>query len=283
MMWRTHHAGIWPAVAAWLFLLGASADLADAETQSRRLRVEYLTPKVSKQQSIYDLLRERRALEQLQKLFSPFRLPIDLILKTAGCDGIANAWYERGSVTLCYELLDAIRQPMPNSTAWAGITQNDAAVGQFIYIAGHEIGHAIFDLLDVPLLGREEDAADQFSTYFMLRLGHDQARQLIFGAAYYFKKHLQHPSVTVQLKAFSGEHSRPQQRFYNLLCMAYGADPTMFAEVVDKGYLPSGRARGCQREYRKVARAFQNLILSHVDQAVAREVFDEKWLGVAPQ
>jgi Putative metallopeptidase len=271
------------AVTAWMVLFGATARLLGAETHPGRIKVEYLAPEDAKQQSVYNLLRERRALEQLQRLFSPLRLPIDLTLQTAGCEGIANAWYERGSVTLCYKLLDAISQSMPKGTVWAGITQEDAVVGQFLYIAAHEIGHAIFDLLEVPLLGREEDAADQFSTYFMLRLGNDQARRLIFGAAYYYKKHLQHPSVAIQLKAFSDEHSRPQQRFYNLLCMAYGANPAMFAEVVDKGYLPRERAKGCQREYRKVARAFQSLILSHVDQEIAREVFDERWLGVAPQ
>ena len=117
----------------------------------------------------------------------------------------------------------------------------------------------------------------------MLRLGSDQARRLIFGAAYYYKKHLQNPSVTLQLKAFSGEHSTPQQRFFNLLCMAYGANPATFAEVVDKGYLPKERARSCQREYRRVARAFQSLILPHIDRDIASDVLDEGWLGGAPQ
>jgi Putative metallopeptidase len=283
MKWRKHNAGMLLAVTTWVVLFGANAGLRGAETHPGRIRVEYLAPEDAKQQSVYNLLRERQSLEQLQRLFSPLRLPIELTLKTAGCEGIANAWYERGSVTLCYKLLDVISQPMPNGTAWAGITQGDAVVGQFLYIAAHEIGHAVFDLLNVPLLGREEDAADQFATYFMLRLGNDQARRLIFGAAYYYKKHLQHPSVTLQLKAFSGEHSTPQQRFYNLLCMAYGANPAMFAEVVDKGYLPKQRAKGCQREYRKVARAFQSLILPHIDPDVASDVLDEAWLGGAPQ
>jgi hypothetical protein len=37
----------------------------------------------------------------------------------------------------------------------------------------HETGHAVFDLLEVPVLGREEDAADLFSAYIMLHFGKD--------------------------------------------------------------------------------------------------------------
>ena len=40
------------------------------------------------------------------------------------------------------------------------------------------------------------------------------------------------------LKAFSDVHGAPAQRYYNLLCLAYGAEPTVFADVVAKGYLP---------------------------------------------
>ena len=63
---------------------------------------------------------------------------------------------------------------MPKDVTWADITQEDAVLGQFLYISGHEIGHAVFDLLNVPIFGNEEDAADQFATYFLLRLGKDQ-------------------------------------------------------------------------------------------------------------
>ena len=92
---------------------------------------------------------------------------------------------------------------MPKDVTWAGITQDDAVLGQFLYISGHEIGHAVFDLRHLPIFGNEEEAADQFATYFLLWLGKDQARRLVYGAAYYFRKHLQQPSVTLRLEAFS--------------------------------------------------------------------------------
>lgn len=283
MNWPSYLVGTLLAVAAWMLPLGSYAPMLGADAQPGRVKVEYVPPTDPAHQPLYDLLRQRRALEDLQRLFSPFRLPTDLTIQTVGCDGIANAWYERAGVTLCYELLSLISRPIPKDVAWAGITQEDAAVGQFLYIAGHEVGHAMFDILKVPILGNEEDVADQFSTYLMLRLGSDQARRLILGAAYYFRKHLQDQSVTTQLKAFSDAHSRPQQRFYNLLCMAYGANSAMFAELVAKDYLPKQRAMGCQREYRRVGNSFQTLIGPHIDPEAAKSVLDEAWLILAPR
>ena len=42
----------------------------------------------------------------------------------------------------------------------------------------------MFDIFQVPLLGREEDVADQFAGYVMLQFGKDPARRLIGGAVY---------------------------------------------------------------------------------------------------
>ena len=45
---------------------------------------------------------------------------------------------------------------------------------------------------------------------------------------------------------FVDEHGTPAQRLYNLLCIAYGSDKELFADVVEKGYLPKERAE-CAR------------------------------------
>ena len=87
----------------------------------------------------------------------------------------------------------------------------------------------------------------------------------------------------MQLKAFSDAHGRPQERFFNLLCMAYGANQTVFADLVDKGYLLKDRAMGCPREYRQLTFALQTLILPHIDQDVAKTVLDESWQILAPR
>jgi Putative metallopeptidase len=98
---------------------------------------------------------------------------VELKLRTVGCDGVSNAWYQKPapgssnppSVNVCYEYIAEIQQSMPPGTMPAGINPMNAMMGQFFYVFAHETGHAMFDVLGVPVMGREEDAADNFATY----------------------------------------------------------------------------------------------------------------------
>jgi len=181
-------------------------------------------------------------------------------------------------VSVCYVYLEEIRQSMPKERTAAAVTPVDAVMGQFFYVYAHEMGQAMFDVLDVPIFGDAENAADHFAGYLMLQFGKEQARGLIMGAAYSYHKYLQNPEVTAPLVAFSDIHAAPAQRFYNLICLAYGADPVLFAEAVDRGYLPKNRAHGCKGEYEQVTFAFRDLIRPHVDEQLAKNVLDKTWL-----
>lgn len=257
--------------------------LAAADAQPNRIRIEYVEPTSSEHQRIYQIVKERRALEKLQEIYGAFKLPADLLLRTVGCDGASNAWYQRGRVSVCYEYLHEVLEMMPKETTAEGIEPVDAVVGQFFYVLSHEMGHAMFDLLDVPVLGRSEDAADQFATYIMLQFDKDQARRLITGAAYSYKRWVDQPKVTAPLAAFSDAHSPPAARFYNMLCLAYGADSELFADFVTKDYLPKQRAGSCRKEYGEIVYAFSKLIVPHLDKAIAQDVLQKNWLPNAPR
>src|SRR5262245_5880065 len=270
---------LWSAFTGPLVLLVLLSGIAvAADWQSKRILVDYQPPKNPAHQPLYDLVREHRVLEKLQEIFSPFQLPIDLTLRITGCDGVSNAWYARPSVTICYEYLDEIERDMPKEITLAGITPLDAVLGQFVYAVAHEMGHAVFDLMDVPTFGHSEDVADQFAGFMMLQFGKADARRLVLGAAHSYKKYVENPTVTVPLEAFSDEHGPPAQRYYNLLCLAYGADPVLFGDVVDMQYLPKERARLCRGQYGELTYAFHQLIAPHLDRQLAKQVMDKSWL-----
>jgi len=268
------------AIGAVGFILSQTSARAQ-EAKENRIRIEYVPPTNPAHQPLYDVLNQHRTLEKLQEVFSPFRLPIDLTLKTIGCNGISNARYQRPEVIVCYEYLNEIYQTMPKETTPGGITPHDAVLGQTFYVFGHEMGHAIFDVLKVPIIGDAENGADHFSAYMMLQFGKARAKDLITGAAYTYKKYVQGPYVSAPLAAFSDIHDAPAQRFYNMLCLAYGADPVLFAEFVEKDtveYLPKGRARNCKREYEQVTFAFNESIRPHIDERLEKQVLDKSWL-----
>jgi hypothetical protein len=176
-----------------------------------------------------------------------------------------------------YELLKEIRF-LEKVHEFLSRVRLPRTVGALLDTTFHEFAHAMFDMLRVPVLGREEDAADQVSAYIMLHLGKTEARRLIAGAAYVYKTEAEAAKTPVELKQFADAHGTPAQRFYNLLCIAYGADPESFGDVVKKGHLPKERAEDCKDEYQQVAYAYQNLIGQHIDLLLAKVELDTGWL-----
>src|ERR1700730_14167406 len=258
-----------------IFLMGVPASA--ATLQPNRIDVQYVPPKSSAHDELYKLVRERRVLEKIRDLLVPFRLPRRLLLKTEGCDGQVNAWYDDGAITVCYEFLDWVLQSAPQQTTPAGIAPIDTVVGSVVQITLHEAGHAVFDLLKAPIFGREEDDADQFSAYIILQMGEEEAGRLMAGAAYQYRSGVQSENETIATKRFADEHPTMAQRFYNLLCLAYGADEELFKDIVVKGYLPKDRAEGCGDEYAQVAYAFTTLIGPFIDRKLAAKLH-KSWL-----
>jgi hypothetical protein len=242
-----------------------------------RIVIQYVAPKSPEHRKVLELLKEQRTLEKVKELLGPIRLPRKLLIKTEGCDGVSNAWYDGEAVTVCYEYLDEVWKNVPDKTTPAGIAPIDTLIGPVVDVFLHEAGHAVFDMLNVPLFGREEDAADQFSVYIMLKMEKDEARRLIMGNAYQYRGDLQSPTVSMPLKKFADEHGTPSQRFYNVLCLAYGANKELFADFVSKGFLPSDRAEGCETEYAQVQNAFNRLIMPSVDRKLAQKLH-KRWL-----
>ncbi len=134
------------AVLAAAFLtalaLMSSAD-ATPRGKPNQIRYAYVAPKDPGYQAIYKQISEGHALEHLQQLLSPLRVPYPLTLKMTGCDGVANAWYSDEVVTVCYELLAEL---LKNATRElpAGVSKADAAIGPALDIFLHETGHAVF-------------------------------------------------------------------------------------------------------------------------------------------
>jgi hypothetical protein len=264
------------ALAGLLFIT-ATATTVLAAPKSNRVSIKYVPPKEPAHQVIYERLKEHRALERLQKFLSPFRLPRTLTVSLKGCDGEADAWYENAAITICYEYISELWKNMPAQTTPAGTAPMDTVIGPLIDTTMHEFAHAVFDMLNVPVLGREEDAADQVAAYVSLHWGKAEARRLIMGTAYAYGNEAEH-AAPLSLKQFSDEHGTPAQRAYNVLCIAYGADPKLFGDLVSKGYLPEKRAEACGDEYEQIKEAFEELIMPHLNRAQARKILDGAWL-----
>ena len=145
----------------------------------------YEPPTKPEHEHLRDRLRKARALEQFSEALSALRLPEPLRIKFASCDGESNAWYEPSdkTVTFCYEYVADLEQASGGAAAH-GIPAEVAFMGGVAFVLLHETSHALFDLLEVPILGREEDAADNVAAFLLLSAGEGIARRVLSGATW---------------------------------------------------------------------------------------------------
>jgi hypothetical protein len=268
-------------IAAVVTLVMPTATVAKSAPASstNQIMIVYEKPKDPAHDRLHDLLVAARVLEQVQEILSPFRLPKPLPISFESCGGESDAryLYSEARIKVCYEYVDEIWKDVPAETTAAGLAPIDAIVGPLADVFFHEFGHAVIDLHKIPVLGREEYAADTMSAILMLSLAKNDARRLIMGAAYWYTDDLE-TAVTFKPADFSDVHGTPHQRFFNLMCIAYGSNQEIFGDLVERGYLPEDRAEDCKSEFQQATHAFNVLIRPHMDQALASQVFDKQWM-----
>lgn len=255
---------------------------------------EYVAPRSAELQPLYERAKQGdllRKLPEVQALDGLLLLPKPLKYVTAEC-GEVSAFYspERGEVVMCYETMKVLYDRGQELAAGDDTLGEDYAARYLLanlrFILMHETGHALIDLLDLPITGREEDAVDQLATAIMQRFpGMDETSVQVTDnlrmAANWF---LMRSTGQYSLDAYADEHSLGEQRYFNLQCLLYGTNPARYVAIVTSGDLPEARSRSCPAEARRVSRAWLRLLLPHVapryemSEEEANKFFEQKEL-----
>ena len=200
------------------------------------------------QQAVY------RIVGQLKKQIA---LPFEIQVVFGECGG-PDSYYDENShkIIICYELIDAYYD-LFSRTLKARTARDEAAKGSVVAMFLHEIAHALIDGWDLPITGREEDAADQFSTLLLINSMPDGDQMALDGASS-FK--LLAELEKGQEKDYAGPHSLDKQRFYNTICLVYGHRPVQYEYLIRNGSLPAERAFECEEDYARVNKSWQKLL-----------------------
>lgn len=110
----------------------------------------------------------------------------------------------------------------------------------------HEFGHAVIDQMKLPIYGQEEDAADVMSVLMIDSLyGEDEARALAYDSAFGY---INDPEGREEVPYWD-LHGPDEQRYYNHVCLFYGANPDARDDIAEELGLPEDRAESCPDEY----------------------------------
>jgi hypothetical protein len=227
------------------------------------VRVVYEDPKKPEHAAAAEWMRQEHVLDDAAGMLTIVKLPRQITLRSMSC-GESNAWYDPDTdvVTFCYELVsDFIR--MGVRAANFELSPDQAVTGPLLFIVFHECAHAVFHMLSVPVLGAEETAADQVAVYAATQFGGEFAERMLRAAAFMYDddSKTRKPGEA----DFADVHGLDRQRFYNVLCLAWGADQKLYDFAQDLGKLPKARAEGCSDEYQQVRYAVQVLIRRYVN------------------
>ncbi len=225
--------------------------------------IAYVPPANANFRAIHDRLVRLQVLEELRQFMAPLKLPRKLTVRVEQCGATTRPYNPQGPAVVCYELIDQIEKFAAKANE---NSREIIIVGTFVQAMFHEVAEAMFDILQVPVWGRAEDAADRLGAFLMLQFGEEAARKTIGGTATFFAL----SNRTWTGSAFANVASPEAQRYFNFLCIAYGGAPKSFDYLVqaEKGkspLLPEDRARRCAGEYSQVRKAFNLRIMPFVD------------------
>ncbi|HVG06609.1 MAG TPA: DUF4344 domain-containing metallopeptidase [Thermoanaerobaculia bacterium] len=227
-------------------------------------------------QELEAIFREVRLLEDtVKELNGVFALPSQVPVVFREC-GDVNAFYdpETQEISLCWELVESYAEMFlsEDQTEEEAEEGGEAVAGATLFTFFHELGHALIDLYDLPVTGREEDAVDQLATMILLEGGEDGEMAALNGAWSFLTEEEEAEEETEEEEeeeeeeelAFWDEHSLDEQRFYNIVCWSYGKNPEGFQYLVDDETLPEGRAERCPAEYDRMSRSWDALLDPYV-------------------
>ena len=212
------------------------------------------------------LLQDNKVLEDLaDDINQSLKLPQDIPLHGSQCDQ-ANAFWSpsQKTITICYEDADLGEKIFTKAGDKDPVA---SAIGSEDATFYHETGHMAITLYDLPITGKEEDAADQLAAYILLTPGDNgKADAESLKAITNFARAFQASAAArSELGAadMADVHSLDQQRVYNLQCWIYGSNPDANTDMITDGGLPQERAQGCADEWKQLSHAWSTLLDEH--------------------
>jgi hypothetical protein len=136
-------------------------------------------------------------------------------------------------------------------------------VGNTLFVMAHEMGHVMISEMGLPVLGREEDAADSFAIVTAIRLRSAFSERVLMEAAKGWVLSSRRDKKEGNALAFSDEHGLDLQRAYNVVCMMFGSDPDKYTKLAEETQLPEERLNSCIQDYSNASWSWDLVLKPH--------------------
>ncbi len=143
-------------------------------------------------------------------------------------------------------------------------------INNTLFTIYHEVGHLLVDKQQWPVLGREEDVADNFASYVLLSQKRRSFERALKDAALGWR--LEDEAYGRTASDYYGEHSLDLQRAYQIVCMMVGKDRRTFQVTAREWGIDRRRQAGCSEEYAQISGSLERLIAPNTNQSAEADV-----------
>jgi hypothetical protein len=135
--------------------------------------------------------------------------------------------------------------------------------GNVLFVLAHETAHALISVFEIPVIGREEDAADALATVVALKMGNTFADRVVVNAAKGWFLSDQRDRKEGIPSAFYDEHGLDLQRAYYIVCLMVGGAPEKFIGLAHDVKLPEQRQKTCKFDYSNAEYSWEEVLKPH--------------------
>jgi hypothetical protein len=138
------------------------------------------------------------------------------------------------------------------------------ALGNMLFAVLHEMAHGLIADLGLPVLGREEDAADAFATVTILDMKTEFTHRVLVNAAKSWMMIERRSRESGEPTVYYDAHGLDLQRAYNIICLMVGSDPDQFDDLANEVNMPEDRRGTCQGDYSNASWSWNKALAPYV-------------------
>ena len=226
-------------------------------------RLEYKQPGDITQKTVRDQLIASGAVDTAVLFINEhFKLNQAVVISFGGNDGpLFDA--QSNSIMIPYTFIDEVRHRFEQANYdKTGVTPEQATEDALLHTIFHELAHALIYMYQLPVLGKEEDAADALATTLLIEF-FDNGQEIALSSADLFDLESDDRDV-LEDEDFWDEHSLDDQRYFSTLCHIYGSEPDKYAAIVKEGLLGEERAELCIEEYAAISQSWLTILNTYI-------------------
>ncbi len=125
----------------------------------------------------------------------------------------------------------------------------NASMDVLMHVLLHEVGHALIDLYDLPVVRNEEKEVDDLAAILLVEMFEDGGK-IVMNAADSFGLRSGSESRAMRGRAYAGEHGWSIERFYNMACLVYGKSPNKMNQKQSLVAIAARDVGECRERYK---------------------------------